>query len=401
MPDTGSFWIRARQVCAAVGIAAGAAAGIGWARDPGEFGFSYLLAFMFFLSLGLGALFLVMLHHLVDAGWSVPIRRVLEHLAMLAPALALLFVPIAIVAPQVYPWLAMADHPDAALESKRWFLNPAFFYARALAYFAIWSVLAWRLRAWSLRQDRSGAAECTRRMRRWSAAGMFLFAITVTLAAIDWMQSLQHHWSSTIYGVLFFAGSVWATLAWIFLAAAILRLIGPLREVVHARQFHDIGVLLLAFTLFYAYIHFSQYFLIWTAHIPEETFWYAQRGAGGWRGIGLWIVFGHFLAPFLLLLRIDAKQSMALMLPLCGWALLMHYLELAYHIMPVLRPDGFRITGLDMACLLAIDGALGAIFALFMSRHPAYPIRDPRLQEALAGAGTPPVSAPETAAEDA
>jgi hypothetical protein len=357
--------------------------------DSHQFAFSYLVAFMFFLSLGLGGLFLVILHHLFDANWSVPVRRITENLAMLLIPLAVLFIPIAILAPHLYPWMdpAKADH---ALHSKSGYLNPVFFYIRMVAYFAIWSFLAWRLRYWSLQQDQSGAAVCTHRMRRLAAAGIFLFAFTLTFSAIDWMKSLQHQWFSTMYGVYYFAGSVWTTLATLYFLATWLRQSGPLSQVLQLRQMKDIGTLLLAFTVFYAYIHFSQYLIIWNANMPEETFWYALREKGYWWKVCMMLVFGHFLFPFLLLLRIDFKLKLSLMIPLCLWAWAMHYLDMSFNILPVLHVENFPWHWTDVVCWLFIGGSLAVIFLKNLASNSIYPLKDPRLKEALTIHEVPP-----------
>ena len=276
LPDVKHAVARWTKVSAALMALGGAGAGVGLAMDPRQLGFSYLLAFMFFLSVSLGGLFFVIMHHLFDASWSVCIRRIAEHLSFLVVALAVLFIPLALLAPRVYPWMNPVE-AGQTLGSKAAWLNAPFFYARAAVYFAVWIFLSWRLRHWSLKQDETGAAECTYRMRKLSAAGIFLFAITLTLAAVDWMKSLQPQWFSTMYGVYYFAGSVWVTVAVVYLAAVWLKRAGPLQELVQPRRLHDLGVLLLVFTVFYAYIHFSQYLIIWNANLPEETFWYVQR----------------------------------------------------------------------------------------------------------------------------
>jgi hypothetical protein len=357
--------------------------------DTRQLGFSYLLALLFFLSLCLGGLFLVFAHHLFDASWSVPVRRLAEHLACLVAALAVLFILLIWLAPRVYGWMdpAQADH---ALKAKVSYLNRPFFCLRAGFYFVVWTFLAWRLRYWSLRQDQTGAPECTYKMRRLAAGGICIFAVTVTLAAIDWMKSLQHQWFSTMYGVYFFSGSVWVTVATVYLLAAWLKRAGPLRGMIHARHLHDVGTLLLAFTLFYAYIHFSQYLIIWSANLPEETFWYALRDKGWWRHVGLLLVFGHFLLPFLLLLRIDAKLKLALMVPLCAWAWLMHFVDLSFNVLPPLHPVEFPWRWTDLACFLFVGGVLGSVFLNHLARHPVYPLRDPRLRESLAVLEGPP-----------
>ncbi len=356
-----------------------------------QFAFSWLLAFMFFLSLCLGGLFLVLMHHLFDAGWSVPIRRICEHLACLLPAMGILFLPVAALAPRIYPWmkLALEGRPDHALRAKLPLFTLPMFYAVAALCFGVWWLLSAGLRRWSLKQDETGSAECSYQMRLYSYWGIFAFAITLSLAAIMWMKALYHEWFSTMYGVYYFAGSVWMTLATVYLATAILKRQGPLREVVHQVQFYFIGSLLLAFTVFYAYIHFAQYFIIWNANMPEETFWYVIREKGTWWQIGMVIIFGHFAVPFLALLRIDVKLALPIMVPLCVWAWLMHFCDLSFNIMPILHPDNFVLHWLDLACLAFIGGVLSKLFLNALNRYPAYPQKDPRIAEAL-GVYVPP-----------
>ena len=356
-----------------------------------QFAFSWLLAFMLFLSLCLGGLFLVLMHHLFDAGWSVPIRRLCEHLACLLPVMGILFLPIAVLAPKMYPWmkLALAGHPDHALRAKLPLFTLPMFYLVAAFCFGVWWLLSRGLRHWSLKQDETGSAECSYKMRLYSYWGIFAFAITLSLAAIMWVKALYHEWFSTMYGVYYFAGSVWMTLATVYLATALLKRQGPLREVAQQVQFYFLGSLLLAFTVFYAYIHFAQYFIIWNANMPEETFWYVIREKGSWWDIGMVIVFGHFALPFLALLRIDAKLALPVMVPLCVWAWLMHFCDLSFNIMPILHPDNFVLHWLDLACVAFIGGVLSKVFLKALNGHPAYPQKDPRIAEAL-GVYVPP-----------
>jgi hypothetical protein len=183
--------------------------------------------------------------------------------------------------------------------------------------------------------------------------------------------------------VYYFAASVWVTLATVYLITMLLQRTGPLSAVVRTRQYHDLGVLLLVFTVFYAYIAFSQYFLIWNAAIPEETFWYVKREKGSWWDIGMLLIFGHFLVPFLALLRIDAKLWLPLMIPLCGWVWLMHFADMSFNIMPVLHPDNFVVHWGDLGCMAFFTGVLSLVFLKYYFSHPPYPIKDPRLAEAL------------------
>ena len=369
-----------------------AAAAAGHPGETGEppslakrFAFSYLTAYMFFLSLPLGALFLVILHHLVDASWSVPIRRLMEHIACLSfPAMAILFLPIAILAKDIFPWMRIADpHADHALNAKLPLFTPVMFYIVAAFCFGVWGWLSHSLRRLSLEQDKTGAASCTFKMRSLAYWGIFAFAITLTLAAIMWMKALQHEWFSTMYAVQYFAASAWVTLATVYLLACHFKRSGPLRDVLQEKQFYFIGTLLFAFTVFYSYVTFSQYFIIWNANMPEETFFFVAREDGSWKYIGFLIIFGHFFAPFLALLRIDFKLKLEIMLPVCAWAWLMHYFDMQYNIMPTLYPHGMQVGPWDLVCLAVIGTVLYKAFFKSFAAHPPFPQKDPRFAEAL------------------
>jgi len=352
--------------------------------DVKQFGYSWLQAFMFCLSFSMGALFLVIAHHLFDASWSVGIRRFLEHMACLSfPWLALLFIPVALLAPRIYPWMTSDPHLDHALHAKLPLFTRTAFYIVAVACFLIWGFISNRLRFWSLEQDKTGAAKCTYKMRVFSCVGVVLYALSLTLAAIMWMKALMHEWFSTMYGVYYFAGSVWMTLATVYFLAVLLKRNGMLKSVLFEKQFYFIGSLLFAFTVFYAYVTFFQYFIIWNANMPEETFWYVLREKGTWWDIGLVIIFGHFLLPFLMLLRIDWKLKLGVMLPLAIWAWLMHYCDMAFNIGPSLHPNGFVLHWMDIACLMFMLGLLSKVFVKNFLAHPAFPQRDPRMAEGL------------------
>jgi hypothetical protein len=351
-----------------------------------QFGFSWLLAFMFWLSLVLGALFLVMMHHLFDAAWSVPIRRFCEHLACLVfPWMAVFFLPVAFLAPRIYSWIRLDPRLHHDLEVK-WplFTLPAFYIVAALCL-GVWWLLASRLRFWSLKQDETGSAHCTYRMRIHSAWGLVAYALTLTLGAIMWMKALQYQWYSTMYGVYYFAGCVWIAYAAAYIIAIALDLQGLLHESMGDEQYYFLGSLLFAFTVFSAYIHFGQYFVIWNGNIPEETFWYVLREKGTWFAIGLVLIFGHFLVPFLALLRIDVKLVFRFMVPLCLWVGLMQYVDLSFNITPVLHPNGFpwHWLWLDAGCIAFMGGVLAKAFLRDLRRYPPLPLKDPRLREAM------------------
>jgi hypothetical protein len=378
-------------------IAAGAVLAIlGLVLSRKQFAYSWLTAYMFVLSFVLGALFLVLVHHLFDASWSVPIRRICEHIACLSfPWMALFFIPIAIFAkPEIYGWMSdnPANHP--LVEAKLPLFTMAGYYLSAAFCFFVWWFISSRLRHWSLEQDRTGAAGCTEKMRGLSYIGIFLFAATLTLAAIMWMKALQYQWFSTMYGVYYFAGSVWMTIGTVYLITALLKRQGPLKAVTIPDTFYFLGSLLFAFTVFYAYIHFSQYFIIWNANMPEETFWYLWRERGTWFDVGMIIIFGHFFVPFLTLLRIDVKLSLTIMTPVVCWAWLMHFIDMCFNVLPVSNPDNFPFgwIWLPVGCAALMLGVLIKIFVKNLNAHPLYPIRDPRLAESL-GVYVPPAVA--------
>lgn len=378
-------WRQAPMILAGVG---GLVALIAAFAEPRLFGYSYLVAYIFFLSLCLGSLVLTLWHHLFDAGWSAPIRRVLEHNAcLLFPTMFILWLPIAVCAPHIYPWMTTDPHNDHALHAKQGLLNKSAWYGASIVLFLVWGWLAHRLRYWSRRQDETGEPLCTYKMRFHAAWGIFAFAVTLTLAIVLWVKSIEHQFFSTMYGVYYFAESVWTTLATVYVMVAVLRRAGPLAPVITNKQMHDLGVLWFAFTVFYAYIHFAQYFIIWNGNIPEETFWYLERENGTWWNFGMLIVFGHFFLPFLVLLRIDAKLSLAVMLPLAFWAWLMHFVDVSFNIMPKLLLHGYgerpAVLPITVACLALVGGVLAMVWLWFFRRHPPFPLNDPRMLEAL------------------
>ena len=387
----------------------------GFIDDKQQFAYSYLTAFMFFLSIGLGSLFLVLMHHLFDAGWSAPIRRYLEHLScLLFPWLAIAFIPIGFLAVDIYPWMSLDPHTDHALHAKVALFNKPMWYTASVVLFLLWGWLTHRLRYWSLQQDKSGTADfegkllfperlmagftrnfqglsferdnqqvmCTRMMRIHAGYGVILFAFSLTLGCILWMKSIQHQFFSTMYGVYYFAGSVWVSIATAWIIGRILKARGHLPQL-HRLQFYHLGTLLLAFTVFYAYIHFSQYFLIWNAAIPEETFWYVLREQGSWAYVSWLIIIGHFFIPFLMLLRIDVKLTNKMMVPVFIWVLLMHYMDMYFNVMPEIHPTGPSLALADLGAVLLLGGSFAWIFIHNLFNHPICPQRDPRMGEAI------------------
>ncbi|HUC86401.1 MAG TPA: hypothetical protein VL970_14495 [Candidatus Acidoferrales bacterium] len=351
-----------------------------------EFGFAWLLAFMFYYSIALGALFVVMVHHLTDAAWSVGIRRYCEHLASwLRWPLILLFLPIGLCGHNIYKWMTLDPAAAESLAAKYPVFTIPGFWITSAVFFGIWWLLTSRLCSLSLQQDETGAAECTRKMRFYSGWGIVVFGLTLTFSGVLWMQAVQFQWFSAIYGVYFFASSVWAGLAFIYVIGVAMLRQGILTPVLKQSNFYFLGVLLLAFTLLSAYAEFAQYFVVWNANMPEETFWYLLREQGGWWNLSLILILGKVFVPFFALLPVRTKTNFKVLIPVCLLIAAMHFADLAFNILPAWHPGGHqaRWIFLHVGCVLFMGGLLGWIFIKKFNAHPPYPQRDPRLLEAM------------------
>jgi hypothetical protein len=363
---------------------------VGLVASPLEFGYSWLLAFVFFLSIALGSLFLVMVHHLTDAGWSVATRRVCEHLAtLLFPWLAVLFLPLALLAvcgKGTYDWMHVANPAtnNLILAKAPVFTIPGFCVTSAV-FFGIWWLLSSRLVYWSLRQDVTGDPQCTHKMRFHSGWGIVAFAITLTLSSVLWIKALHYEWYSALYGVYFFASTTWVTLATLYVLMVVLQRQRILDGVLHDHQFYYLGVLFFGFTVFQAYTEFAQYFVVWNANMPSETFYYLIRENGSWWWLSMILIFGHFFVPFFVLLPVSVKTNFKVIVPVCVAAWFLHAADMAFNIFPALHNEGypFQWIWLPAGCLLFMGGFLARVFLRKFLSHPPYPQRDPRVLEAM------------------
>lgn len=345
---------------------------------------SWLVGSLFVLSIALGALFFVLVHHGTQAGWSVTVRRIAENVMAMLPFLALLFIPLLLARHELFHWThAEAVQKDPLLQHKAPYLNDTFFLIRTVAYFAIWSGLALWFGRLSRLQDETGDRELTRRMRRGSAPGLLLFGLSITFFAFDWLMSLNPHWYSTIFGLYFFAGSVMAFFAFLALVSIAGQRSGLLDRVVNAEHQHDIGKLLFGFVIFWAYMAFSQYMLIWYANLPEETGFFAERLTGSWRTASIVLSMGHFVVPFFFLLPRTIKRNGTALAAVSVWLLAMHLLDLYWLVMPNLHPAGPAPSLLDAAALIGCCGVFLAAFGGALKRQALVPLRDPRLPESL------------------
>jgi len=378
-------WFRALLAVGVVGLGGAFALAATTAGGWDRFYPSYLVAFVFFLSLALGALFFVLVQHATRAGWSVAVRRIAEAVApnVFLP-MAVLAVPVLAGLRVLYPW---TDHAaveaDHLLHAKAAWLNAPFFTVRAVFYFAVWSVFALWFHRTSVRQDATGDPRLTQKMETTSTAALILFAFTVTFFAFDFLMSLTPHWYSTIFGVYFFAGCVLGFFALITVLAILVQRAGALRRTITAEHYHDLGKLIFAFTVFWAYIAFSQYMLMWYANLPEETFWYAARQTGSWTSWSLLLLFGHFLVPFLALMSRNAKRRRWFLLTGALWMLAMQWADVYWLVMPAKSPGVIPFSLMDVAVFVGIGGLFFAAAIRRLGAHAVVPVNDPRLAESL------------------
>ncbi len=364
---------------------------------------SWLIACVFWVGIGLGMLFLVMIHHIFDAGWSTVIRRQYEHGLAAFKWLALLFLPLLILAWMKpgfqWGWMNPATEihgggtvgEDILYQKKAAFLNTYMFTGGTILFFGIWIGLSALFRRNSFRQDGDGDIKWTFSNRMWSAAGLPLGALTLTAAIIFWVKSLQYHWFSTMYGVWFFAGCIRAALSVGVILMVWLWVRGPYKGVLNNNHLHSIGQLMLVFTVFWAYVTFSQYFLIWNANVPEETFWYNIREEADWTGVGMLLLFGHFFAPFLMLLQYWVKVNKKVIPWVAAWILFIFYVDICYNVMPAYEdghghgPQHFLQLGQlwNLTALIGIGGVCAWAYLKSFGTTKLIPIRDPRITESL------------------
>jgi hypothetical protein len=378
-------WNRIPAIGAVGALLGAAACAILGAANPKQFLFSWLVSFLFFLSLALGGLFFVLIQYAAQGGWGIVVRRIGETIFATLPVMAALFIPLLLGLRDLYAWAAPgAVEHDALLRWKSPYLNVPFFLIRAVIYFGAWCFIALLYYRGSRSQDVTGDPAVTARLRRLAGPAIIVLALTQSFASIDWIMSLTPHWYSTMFGVYFFAGSFVGFIALLSVVAAAMRRAGLLDTVISAEHLHDIGKLLFAFTAFWAYIAFSQFFLIWYANLPEEAIWYRARLVGSWKAISLLIMAGHFAIPFFYLMGRAVKRRGSTLAVGGAWLLAMHYVDLYWQVMPTLHPEGVRPSALDLAAFIAVGGCFVAAASWLMRRQALVPLRDPRLAESLA-----------------
>lgn len=403
-------------------------------NNTNTFAYSWLFAVFFCFTFVVGGCFWILLHSASNSSWGVAVRRIWENMASMVVPLAILASPLLLTAVNkpLYEW--MTHHRNAAqiakadnisvkealhhmvvhggeveaangekvhlapnphlhvLVTKFGYMNLSTgfsWYTRFVLYFLVLWFIARTLRGKSLKQEQDGDIKHTISSRQFSCIVLLPFALTVTFAAYDWLVGLDYTWFSTMWGVYIFAGSAWASMAASILVVIWLRSLGYLQKVVTDEHYHLMGKLLFAFTVFWAYISFSQYFLIWYANITEETRFYLIRNTEGWRDVSIFILAGHFVVPFLFLLSQQKKKNPTYISIGCLWILFMHLVDMYWNVIPERGPSlglGLWVPYAwvqDIAALCAVFGTMGFLYLRGLAKYSLYPWRDPRLLESV------------------
>jgi len=360
---------------------------IGAVMDFNQFMHSWLIGFIFCLGLTLGSLALLMLQHVSGGQWGLVSRRIFEAATRTLPVVALFFIPIALQLPVLFEWARPEAAENAVIQAKAGYLNPGFFLVRAVLYFAFWMLLVVLLNRWSAEQDRGLATTPADsvRFRTVSAPGLLFLVLTVTFASVDWIMSLDPEWFSTIFGLLTIAGWGLTAFALTIIVLAMLQRSGAGADIIKPRHFHDLGKLLLAFTMLWAYLNFSQFLIIWSGNLPEEIPWYVHRTTGSWGYVAIALVVGHFMLPFALLLSQDLKKRPAMLARVAVFIICMRLLDLIWLVEPTFRPGTvFPIHWLDITLPLGLCGIWVFVFARNLRSRAVLPVNDPYFKEAFA-----------------
>ncbi len=352
---------------------------------------AWLLGFMFTCGLGIGGLGILILQYLTGGAWGVVIRRTVEACSRTIWMNAALFIPIALFTTGLYEWTHLME-TDPVIQHRGWYLTPVGFVARAVIYFVIWWIMQKLLNDWSLKQDQSSSYEESAgwlgRATAFCGPTMVVYVLVVSFATIDWTMTLDPHWFSTIWGFLYVAGWALSCFSFAVVILAYLSDKAPMNRILGKRHFHDIGKLMLALVMIWAYFNFSQFLIIWSGNIPEETVWFLARMKDGWGWVGLILILFHFAFPYLVLLSRDVKRNAKYLAVMAGFILFLRIVDVFYHIAPSPSITGEELH-FNAFWLLYLIGPVAAggiwlwAFLGELMKRPLVPINDPFLDNAI------------------
>jgi len=373
---------RWQRISLIVGIAGVLLSLLAFSLDRQQFLRSYLFAYLYWTGMALGCLGILLMHHVVGGKWGMVIRRLCEAGARTLPFMGLLLVPVLLGMTTLYVWARPEAAHDANIQSKAAYLNIPFFVGRTIFYFGIWFIYSHLLSTWSAELDRTKNQQISSRMRAVSAPGLVVFTLTTTFAFIDWIMSLEPHWFSTIYGAMFTIGEMLESFAFVIALLVILSKVSPLKEHITPQHIHDLGNMMFAFMVLWAYLSFSQFLIIWAGNLPEEIPWYISRLQGGWGWVALTLVVFHFAVPFVLLLMRGVKRRPDRLFRVCLLMIAIRLVDVYWITEPAFFGQKLRIHWMDFVTPVAIGGLWLAVFFEQLKSHPLVPIGDARLQGA-------------------
>jgi len=364
-----------------VGIVGALGCVAGFVLQPEQFLRGYLIGFMLWLGLSLGCMALLMVQHLSGGLWGISIRRILEASSKGLPLMAVLFLPILFGRNQLYAWMT-----DASLtEHNSWYLNAPGWMLRFVLYFAIWIGMELVLNKRSAQQDQPLTTGNRPSFQLFSGIGLLLYALTISFASVDWVMSLDPHWGSTIYGMIFMAGEGLSALAFCIIILTTLTGYSPFREVIKPEQFRDLGKLMLAFVMLFAYFSFSQWLIIWAGNLPEEISWFLNRIHGGWGIVALMIILFHFALPFALLLSKERKKDGRRLIWLAVLLMFMRLVDIYWYVVPNFAHarGHFYFSIWYLVAPIGIGGLWLAFFFYNLRQRPLLPIYEPQVPSLL------------------
>ena len=344
---------------------------------------AYLVAYTFWMGVVLGCMALLMVQHLSGGVWGIVLRRPFEAAVRTLPIMTVLFIPIVFGMHSIYEWTHAEAANDPLIQAKAAYLNTSFFLIRQVIYFVIWNAIGFLLTRWSVEHDRTGDVTLLAKLSKLSGGGLLVYGLTVTFAMVDWTMSVNPHWFSTIWGMLYVGGQGLSAFAFGICVLAMLAQTAPLNRIITNHHFHDLGKLLFAFLMLWAYLSFSQFIIIWSANLPEEIPHYLNRWDNTWKFLSIFIVVGHFMVPYALLLSRDLKRSTTRLRIIATWLLVSRLAEYFWHVAPELHKDGMTISLLDVALPLVLGGIFISLFVSNLGGRSLLPVNDPDLDKAL------------------
>jgi hypothetical protein len=374
-----------RQFGMTVGALGVVLAIIGFFMSPVDrFYQAYLVAYTFWMGVILGSMALLMVQHLSGGVWGIVLRRPFEAAVRTLPFMTILFFPIVLGMHSLYEWSHEGvSETDPIIAAKALYLNTPFFLARQVIYFAIWNLIGFLLTKWSHEHDRTGEPALLGKLSTLSGAGLCIYFLTVTFAMVDWTMSVNPHWFSTIWGMLYIGGQGLSAFAFGIVVLVMLARVAPLNRVLTNHHFHDLGKFLFAFLMLWAYLQFSQFLIIWSANIPEEIPHYLNRWENSWKYLSIFIVVGHFMVPYALLLSRDLKRNYGKLQIIAAWILFARIADYWWHVAPELHKGGLTISLLDVALPLVLGGIFISLFVAQLGGRSLLPVNDPALEKAL------------------